>query len=174
MAFYESKKEELFSEAGADLGVIILASDEEARQVFEALEAGSRFEDLARERSIDPMTAQNGGKIGRTLFQRSLEQFPEVEELVRTLDEGEYSEPLMVPPGFGPDGHMLMKVIKKVEARPLEFDEVRDMLWQTMLQVEHDRIFGAWLREKMEELEVEIYPDALNQIKFVELKGQEG
>jgi parvulin-like peptidyl-prolyl isomerase len=173
LAFYEEKKAELFSEAGANLAIIIVASEDEAQQVYDALEAGSRFEDVALEWSIDAATAKNGGKIGRALYQRQLEQFPEIEDLVITLDNGDYSEPLMVPPGFGPDGYMVLRVLEKIESRPLEFEEVRDMLGQTMLQVEQDKVFGAWLREKMEELEVEIYPDALAQIKFVELRGRE-
>jgi peptidyl-prolyl cis-trans isomerase C len=173
-AFYEAKKAELYSEAGADLAIIILSSADEAQQVYDALVAGSKFEDLARDKSIDAATAKNGGKIGRTLYQRQLEQFPEIEDLVMTLDTGAYSEPLMVPPGFGPDGHMVLKIVQKIESRPLEFEEVREMLSQTMLQVEQDRTFGGWLREKMEELDVVIYPDVLAQIKFVELRGLEG
>ncbi|MFH1313244.1 MAG: peptidylprolyl isomerase [Candidatus Eisenbacteria bacterium] len=173
LALYETKKADLVSESGADLAVIIVASEDEADQVYDALSTGSGFEDLARENSIDAATAKNGGKIGRTLYQRQLEQFPEIEDLVMTLDTGAYSEPLMVPPGFGPDGYMVLRVLEKIESRPLEFEEVREMLGQTMLQVEQDKAFGGWLREKMDELDVEIYPDALAQIKFVELRGQE-
>jgi peptidyl-prolyl cis-trans isomerase C len=172
-AFYEGQKSELVSEPGARLAVIIVASEEEAREVHDALEAGGRFQDLARQRSIDAATAEKGGEIGRPLYQRQLEQFPEVEDLVNTLNTGAYSEPLAVPPGFGPDGHMLVKVLEKIAARQLEFEEVRDVLAQRVLQTEQDKAFGKWLRGKMEELNVEIYPDVLGPIDFVEIKGRE-
>ena len=172
-AFYEKQKAELVSDPGARLAVIILASDEEAREVYGALEGGRKFEDLARQRSIDAATAKNGGEIGRALYQPQIEQFPEVEDLVNTLETGAYSEPLAVPPGFGPDGYMVLKVLEKIESRQLEFDEVKQALGERVLALEQDKAFGGWLTEKMEELAVEIYPDALAGIKFVELKGRE-
>jgi parvulin-like peptidyl-prolyl isomerase len=172
-AFYEKHREELVSDPGAKLAVIIVASDEEAHEVYDALEAGKSFTDLARERSIDKVTAKNGGEIGRILYQRQLEQFPEVEDLVNTLEAGAYSEPIAVPPGFGPDGYMVLKVLEKIEGRQLDFAEVRDTLSERVLALDQDKAFGKWLREKMEDLNVEIYPDVLARIKFVELKGQE-
>ena len=89
------------------------------------------------------------------------------------MDDGDYSRPIPVPPGFGPDGFMVVQVQEKIESRPMEVDEVRRTLSDRLLQVEQDQVFGEWLKERMVEYQVEIYPDALGEIDFDELREQE-
>ena len=171
--FYTEKADELVTEPGARLAAITLETEAEADEVYSQLQAGASFGKLAREKSIDRVTGDNDGEFRRPLYRSQIEQFPEIEDLINQLSEGGYSSPIPTPPGFGPEGYMVVKVLEKIEARQMEFEEVRDMIGQRVLQMEQDQVFGEWLREKMEEYQVEIYPDALGRIDFAELKDQE-
>jgi parvulin-like peptidyl-prolyl isomerase len=170
---YEENREEMVTDPTVRLAVIAVETAEEAEAIHRELGAGGSFADLAREKSIDKMTAENGGEIPRPLPKTQLEQFPELDELVDRLGVGSYSTAMPIPPGFGPAGYMVVKVLAKTASRPMTFGEVRDSLEERMLQVEQDRAFGQWLRDRMEEYEVEIYPDALGGIDFSDLKERE-
>jgi parvulin-like peptidyl-prolyl isomerase len=171
--FYEENKAELLTEPEAELAFIFLATEEDAESVYQALNGGRRFGDLARERSIDELTGPNGGELPRPMTERQLEQFPELGELVQALSEGAHSKPMPVPPGFGPEGFMVVKILDKIEARQMEFEEVKRSLSDRVLEMEQEMVFGEWLANKMAGLEVEIYPDALGAINFEELREQE-
>lgn len=168
--FYEKNKEQLVTDPGARLAVIILSTEEDAQNVYKELEQGGDFARIAKTRSIDSTTAERGGELMRPVYKRSLQQFPELEDVVDSLDVGSFSKPMMVPPGFGPQGYMIVKVLEKIPSRQMEFDEVKDMLQSRVLQLEQDSVFGDWLKEQMQEYKVEIYPDALASVDFSKLK----
>ena len=90
--------------------------------------------------------------------------------VVEGLDEGEFSSPMPAPPGLRITGYLVVKVLEKMEARQLEFDEIKDMLSQRVLQIEQDKVFSEWISAKMEEYSVEIYPDGLAEIDFLKLR----
>jgi parvulin-like peptidyl-prolyl isomerase len=172
LSFYNEQKAELVTDAAVDLAMITLDSEEEALSVYEELQRGASFEQLARERSVDRATGEAGGKLPRALMQRQLETFPDIEEVVNKLQVGAYSRPVTMPMGFLAGQSAIVKLLKRIDSRPMEYNEVKDMLSQRVLQLEQDRTFGEWLRQKMEEYDVEIYPDGLGQIDFMELKAQ--
>jgi hypothetical protein len=53
------------------------------------------------------------------------------------------------------------------------FDEIRKSLYDRVLQLEQEKAFGEWLRDKMVEHQVEVYPDVLGSIDFEDLRQQE-
>jgi parvulin-like peptidyl-prolyl isomerase len=168
--FYDERKEELVTQAGAELAVIMLETEDQAKEVHAELEAGREFEGLAKERSIDQMTAERGGRLFAPIYQGQLDQLPDLAEVVEDLRVETYSEPVPVPPGFGPGEYMIVKVLNKTESRQLTYDEVKQELSGDALRYEQDRVFGDWLSEKLVEYQVEIYPDELASIDFARLK----
>jgi parvulin-like peptidyl-prolyl isomerase len=169
-AFYEEHEGEMYSEPGVRLAAIFSETEQEAQAVYGELQAGKDFARLAREKSTDKATAQRGGELIRPLYKRQLQQFPDLELVVDGLSENQFSSPMPVPPGFGISGYLVVKVLEKMEARQLEFDEIKDMLMQRVLQIEQDRVFSEWITAKMEEYSVEIYPDGLAEIDFLKLR----
>jgi parvulin-like peptidyl-prolyl isomerase len=168
--FYEENKAELVSEARVDLAVITTQTEGEARAVYEALRAGADFAEMARERSFDQVSGAEGGKLRGSLYQRQLEAFPEVEELVEELDVNEYAEPIPMPAGFMAGEYLIVKVLGKTPSEQLDFEEIKSMLGERVLQLEQDKAFGAWLAARMGEYQVEIYPEPLSQIDFAALR----
>ncbi len=76
---------------------ILVATEEEAREVIAELDGGADFAELARERSTDPAAA-NGGELGT--FQRGA-MVPPFENAAFALEPGSYSaEPVATQFGF--------------------------------------------------------------------------
>jgi len=170
--FYEEQKSQLVSEGGVRLATITSETEDEAAEVHRLLDAGGSFENLARERSFDRSSGENGGALRGLLFDKQLEMFPDVEMLIEGLAVGGYSEAAPVPPGFLPGNYVIFKLLERKEARQMTFEEVSGELSEKALTYEQDRAFGAWLVEKMEEYDVEIYPAGLEAIEFHKLGGE--
>lgn len=89
---------------------ILVADEATAKEVKEKLEAGEKFEDLAKEYSTDPGSAQNGGDLGWFGEGAMVKEF---QDAAFKLKEGEVSEP--VKSEFG---YHIIKVTETV--KPLE------------------------------------------------------
>jgi tetratricopeptide (TPR) repeat protein len=79
-----------------DVGVIVVATANEAHEALQQLEAGMDFGVLAREKSIDA-AANDGGYIGR--FQPS-QLSTEFQDAVRRLKPGQFSGVIPISSGF--------------------------------------------------------------------------
>lgn len=164
--FYEDNKEQLMSEATYNLAIIVTETRPEAQEVYEEIEGGANFAALAKSRSIDPRTKDQGGEIRETFVGSGLRGFPDIYDAVYDMDEGDVAKPMLLPPTWGPEGWMVLKLVKKGEPEQLRFEDIRDDLSVRVLALEQDKVFSTWLAEKMEEMEVTVNPDVLASINF--------
>jgi peptidyl-prolyl cis-trans isomerase C len=164
--FYDENREQLMSEPTYNLAIIVAETKPEAEEIYEELQDGADFAALAKARSIDPMTRDQGGEIPETFAGSTLQRFPDVYNVVYEMAEGEIAAPILLPPTWGPEGFMVLKLLVKEEPRQLEFDEIREMLGARVLEIEQDKVFSLWLADKMEELNVSVNPDVLGSIDF--------
>jgi parvulin-like peptidyl-prolyl isomerase len=171
-SFYEENKSQLVTDPTLRIAVIVTADEAGAKAVHDRLDAGAKFDVLAKEKSIDQATGPNGGEVMRPLSRAETEQFPDLQQVLDGLAVGSYSAPFPVPAGFGVAGYMIVKLLERTESRQLGLEEVEEMLGERVLQLEQDQVFGDWLTGKMTEYDVEIYPDVLSAIDFVGLKNQ--
>ncbi len=102
---------------------ILVATEEEAREVLARLEAGEAFEDLAAELSLDTTSGQAGGDLGWFPRGWMVEPF---EEAAFGLAPGQTSEP--VASQFG---YHIIRVLEREENRPLEGTDLQQ--YQQML-----------------------------------------
>ena len=65
---------------------ILVASEEEAKDVKKKLDAGKKFEDLAREYSKDPGSAKQGGDLGTFTLPLASSSINETDTIVRVQD----------------------------------------------------------------------------------------
>ncbi len=168
-SFYEENREQLVSEPAYNMAIIVVETKTGAEDVYEELRGGADFAALAKARSIDPRTRDQGGEIKETFAASTLQQFPDVYDAVSKMNKGDITEPMLLPPTWGPEGYMVMKLIGKAEPRQLEFDEIKEALGSRVLGLEQDKVFSAWLAGKMEEQKVSINPDVLASIDFTSL-----
>lgn len=95
---------------------IVVASEDEANAIIDELEAGADFEQLARERSADAGTAQDGGALGcnpRGYFVEALD------DAIEGAADGELVGPLSFAPAGTPSWHVI-RVDEAYRVRSLE------------------------------------------------------
>lgn len=91
------------------------AKETEINEIYAQLMAGADFDTLAKEKSEDPGSAQNGGKLPWFGTGRMV---PEFEEMAFSLADGEISKPFRTSYGW--------HIIKKLESKGLEpLDKLR-------------------------------------------------
>ncbi|SBW22819.1 parvulin-like peptidyl-prolyl isomerase [Candidatus Protofrankia californiensis] len=130
---FDQHKDQLATPERRDLRNIVVSSQAEADQVVRDAAAGTPFELLAQQRSLDGSTRDGGGALGVVTASQ--------------LDSGYAPVAFAAPPGavFGPVqtqyGWNVGKVIQIIPPAPAVFDQVKDSLRQ---QVQLERQLGAW------------------------------
>jgi len=109
-----------------------------AGRLKELVQSGADFDSLAKQHSRDPNIDLGEFDTARLT--------PPFDKVVKEMDEGEVSEPVLTPYGY----HLLY-VRGKVPQRTLSFEELRDQimqyLYQQEIQKKHDELVGE-LKEK--------------------------
>lgn len=105
---------------------ILVASKEDADAIKAELATGKPFADLAKEKSIDPSAAQNGGDLG--YFSRGMMVQPFEEAAFGLADSGQVSEPVESQFGW----HVI-RLEDKRQSQPPALDAVRPQLEQQVM-----------------------------------------
>jgi foldase protein PrsA len=108
-----------------------------AQQLSRRLDAGASFAALARARSIDPRTRDEGGRLtlveGRTA--------PSLDKVAFSLGTGRISRPFRTPFGWE-----LVEALAPIEpGRTTPFARVRDGIRRRLLAQRRDQAFHRWL-----------------------------
>jgi len=119
---------------------ILVNSKEEALDILAKLKAGSDFADLAKEKSLDVVSRENGWDLG--FFPAGI-MTPEFEKAAFALEPNEISDVVQTPFGF----HII---------QVLEVDPARE-LSQDMQQRIEDQTFRRWLAEQRGQATIERY-----------------
>lgn len=126
---------------------ILVKTKAEADQVYAQVTApGSTeqdFQALARQVSIDPSAAQNGGSLGAAVASGYVRPFAEA---AAVLEPGQISQPVRTKFGW----HVIRMVSKQVQS----FAQAKQALIDSRSIVE----FNAWLREQVKSRGVEVNP----------------
>lgn len=130
-AYYQQRSADLASEERRASHILIeegADADETMAEIQERLAAGESFADLAREYSIDTVSAEEGGDLGyagRGIYDEAFE------EALFALEEGEISEP--VRSSFG------VHLIRLEDVRQSEVPPLDDMAEQLRRELARDR-----------------------------------
>jgi peptidyl-prolyl cis-trans isomerase C len=101
---------------------ILVATEDEAKQIEADLKNGADFATLAKQKSKDPSGAANGGDLG--WFTKD-QMVPEFAEVAFKLDKGQISDPVQTQFGW----HIIQVVDKRIKPTPT-FEEVKPQLVQ--------------------------------------------
>jgi peptidyl-prolyl cis-trans isomerase C len=99
---------------------ILVATEDEAKQIEAALKQGADFATLAKEKSKDPSGAANGGDLG--WFTKD-QMVPEFADAAFKLDKGQISDPVHTQFGW----HIIKVEDKRTKPTPT-FDQVKPQL----------------------------------------------
>ena len=135
--------------------VRITAEERDIDDVFEAandvhaqLVAGAPFDSMAVKYSTDTNTASQGGDLG-WLKADDLPEF--FRDVLLGMVPGEFSPVLREPSGF-----RIVKLLEREDARPYEFDEVRDELTKLIEQEKMASMYDVYLETLRSEFYVEV------------------
>ncbi|WP_421384068.1 peptidylprolyl isomerase [Bacillus salacetis] len=128
-----------------------------AKEVKQKLADGAKFEDLAKEYSNDPGSAENGGSLGWVDYEGRQNFVPEFSEALDKLETGKVSDPVKTQYGFH-----IIEVTDKKEKK--SFDEMKDELEKSLK-------LSKVTPEKIQQAMKEVIEDAGLEIKDEDLEN---
>ena len=112
--YYQDNKPQFTTQGQQRLAHIQVKTEQQAQELYQQLQNGANFADLAKNHSIDPTSAERGGDLSWV----SAGEFPKVfEDTANALAVGQYSQPVNL------DNHyhiILVEERKEPQLQPLE------------------------------------------------------
>jgi len=125
--FYDANPERFKTPPQANVRAIVLSDSTEAKKVLAQLKAGADFAKLAKEKSKDKKTAENGGDLGLLAGGAALPApvggSQEIEAAVFSLKSGQLSKVMK-----SDEGYVIVKVEKRIEPELMPFGSVRQKI----------------------------------------------
>lgn len=144
-AYYDAHKDDLQAEESVNASHILVDSEEKANSILADIRAGKiSFEDAARQYSTCP-SGKQGGSLGD--FARG-QMVPEFDQAVFALQEGELTGPVKTQFGYH-----LIRMNKKNEATPISYTDIREELYQQVMQEKQQEAY----QKKINQLKI-LYP----------------
>lgn len=122
LAYYNDHPERYAKPMQVRLWQIIVASREEADRVTAELRQGADFQTLAKERSIDSVTAGNGGDMGWVSLSDS-RLSEAAKDVVAELGTKKVSDPVQLG-----DQYAIYSIAERKEAKQQSFDQVKEAI----------------------------------------------
>lgn len=120
LAYYNNHPERYAKPVQLHVLQIVVASREEAGRILSELGQGADFQTLAKERSIDSLTASNGGDMG-WISPNDTRLPDDARAIVENLGTKKISDP--VKRG---DSYVIYQVVERREAQQQPFDQVKE------------------------------------------------
>ena len=143
--FYTANAAIFNKEEQVNASHILVETEEIAKEVLGKLDAGEKFEDLAKEYSSDG-SAANGGNVGFFGRGKMVESF---DEAAFSLPIGEISEPIK-----SKFGYHIIKVLEKTEATEGSLEKNKEEIKEMVLESKIPEAFAAWYEVKLKEYKV--------------------
>ena len=147
-AYYEEHPDEFVEPEQVHARHILVEEREQAEELLAQLRNGAKFEDLAREHSVDEQSAEKGGDLG--WFARG--------DMVAPFEEAAFgAEPgTLVGPVESPYGFHLIEVLEKRPERKLTFEEARERIHETLFNQALQEKVGPWLEELRAQADIQV------------------
>lgn len=136
---FESYKDSFNTPEQVRASVILVATEQEAKDVVKQLDEGADFAELAKSKSLDPATKEQGGDTD--FFARG-EKEEAVEEAAFKLAKGEVSEPVKTS-----EGYQVIKVTDKKEAHEATLEEKKEEIRKGLISQQVSSMSGTWLED---------------------------
>lgn len=138
-AYYEENQERFTTAESREVAHILVETEAEAQRIYEQLEDGADFAELAREESTDEGTAENGGQLTANRG----ELVAPFEDAAFALETGAVSEPVETQFGW----HVIQALTDVVPAAVTPFVEVEESIESQLLQEKRNEVMTAWVEQ---------------------------
>jgi peptidyl-prolyl cis-trans isomerase C len=155
-AFYDTHRDHFMQQAGYRYYKMLLRSRSAADSVMALLDGGGDFSEIAREHSIDPFTAPDGGHVS---FQ-PVGADEEFDGFFDSMDAGDtrYFRSL--------EGHVILRLLQKYEARSSTYEQARSTIERRLRPQFRDRMLMEWLEDQRKSRKVRVYTEILGEISL--------
>jgi len=130
--FYQANRTRFGQPERAQVSRILVKDDAAAQAVFQRLKAGEKFEDLARDLSVDTASKDKGGElegwVSKATRQGAAKVPPDLLALVFATEAGKVAEKTFTTPR----GVHIIKVRTREPERELPFEEVRQQVYRDL------------------------------------------
>jgi peptidyl-prolyl cis-trans isomerase C len=162
--YYDTHKELFSPFSQIRVSLILVKTEEEAKNILERLNKGEDFAKLARERSIDSGSAKNGGDLG---FLSKGQMTPELEAVAVRLKTGEISVPLKTEFGY-----QIIKVTGKKLGKVVEFEKVKSLISQHLSAEKQKEVFDSYIESLKKSYKIDINKEAISKLVSEEQKKE--
>jgi foldase protein PrsA len=145
--FFEQNQQSFGTPEQVQASHILVQTPEEAEAILKQLESGADFAQLAKEKSQDPGSKEQGGDLG--FFPRG-QMAPEFEEAAFNLEVGKTSGIVQTQFGFH-----IIKVTDKKEAELPTFDEKKEEIKDQLVQQKLGEKIPEYINKLKEEAKIE-------------------
>jgi foldase protein PrsA len=147
-SYFEENKDTYNQAEQVEASHILVDDEKTAKEVIKKLNDGEDFAKLAKEYSTDTGTKDKGGYLG--YFGRG-EMAEAFENAAFSMKVGSISsEPVKTDFGYH-----IIKVTDKKEAKEAKFEDVKDKVYQDLLEQKVNEQYSKWLSDKMDEYKIE-------------------
>jgi len=156
---YRNNLEMYVEPAGVDVQQIIVGTEAQANRIRQRVIAGeATFTDLVKQHSIDEWSKAKDGIIEKyRVGERRLDY---LQNIVFDLEIGEISEPVRAPGGYA-----LLKVLNKHDERQLTFDEVSNVVMQSVVNQKREDLLVGLLEEARNTITIDYIEENFEHIE---------
>ena len=148
--YYDENKAEFETPESREVAHILVKTKKEADEIYQQLQDGADFATLAKEKSQDPGSAKDGGKLTdeRGSF------VPEFEEVLVAIETGEVAEPVKSDFGW----HVITALEDTKPAATTPFDEAKPEIETTVLKQKKNEAMAAWVADVTKKYDIVYAP----------------
>jgi len=155
--YYDARKSNYVEPESAELSQIVVAGEEEAKELIGKVKAGEDFAGLAGEHSLDEAAKEKGGELVTPLVKGRAMGGLSAELLAPVFETGEGE--VVVEPLKSEAGYHVIKVRKRNESRQKPFEEVRQQIYQELRSQKEREVQAQLLESLRNEYDVVIHQE---------------
>jgi parvulin-like peptidyl-prolyl isomerase len=153
-AYYENHAHDFVVDAGHTASKILVTTKAASDSIMDLIESGTPFETIARERSLDPFSAPQGGDMGFL----PLGKDEEFDGFFETMEVGE------TKPFRSVEGFVILWLRERHDRRIPEFEEARDKVALALAPGYRDQTLTEWITDERARLGVEVDESLLAEL----------
>lgn len=145
--YFEENKTTYEQTEQVEASHILVADEATAKEVINKLNEGSDFAELASEYSTDTSSSTDGGSLGYFGAGEMVEEF---EKVAFEMEIDDISDPVESEYGFH-----IIKVTGKQDAKEAVFEDVKEDVYDNLLEMRIQEEYSSWLTEKYAEYDID-------------------
>ena len=145
--YFEENKTTYEQTEQVEASHILVADEATAKEVINKLNEGSDFAELASEYSTDTSSSTDGGSLGYFGAGEMVEEF---EKVAFEMEIDDISDPVESEYGFH-----IIKVTGKQDAKEAVFEDVKEDVYDNLLEMRIQEEYSTWLTEKYTEYDID-------------------